>query len=125
MLGQVEGRTVADVLAWLSTTPLTWRKRIRHVAIDMSPPTVPRSAPACPTPPSWSTTSTSSNSPTRCSPWSVATPPPRCADAADAPATRSGRRGGVCCETARASPTSSSPPCGTRCRPKGRSAAPC
>lgn len=25
LLGQVEGRTVADVLAWLSTTPLTWR----------------------------------------------------------------------------------------------------
>ncbi|MEJ8632388.1 ISL3 family transposase [Streptomyces sp. MS2.AVA.5] len=36
LLGQVEGRTVADVLAWLSTTPLTWRKNIRHVAIDMS-----------------------------------------------------------------------------------------
>ncbi|MEH0420049.1 ISL3 family transposase [Streptomyces sp. B21-083] len=36
LLGQVEGRTVADVLAWLSTTPLTWRNSIRHVAIDMS-----------------------------------------------------------------------------------------
>ncbi|MGJ5798190.1 ISL3 family transposase [Streptomyces europaeiscabiei] len=36
LLGQVEGRTVADVLAWLSTTPLTWRKNITHVAIDMS-----------------------------------------------------------------------------------------
>jgi transposase len=36
LLGQVEGRTVADVLAWLATTPLTWRKSIRHVAIDMS-----------------------------------------------------------------------------------------
>jgi hypothetical protein len=36
LLGQVEGRTVADVLAWLSTTPLVWRKTIRHVAIDMS-----------------------------------------------------------------------------------------
>jgi transposase len=36
LLGQVEGRTVADVLAWLSTTPLTWRKAIRYVAIDMS-----------------------------------------------------------------------------------------
>lgn len=36
LLGQVEGRSVADVLAWLSTTPLTWRKNIRHVAIDMS-----------------------------------------------------------------------------------------
>ena len=36
LLGQVEGRTVVDVLAWLSTTPLTWRNSIRHVAIDMS-----------------------------------------------------------------------------------------
>ncbi|MCP3820443.1 transposase [Streptomyces sp. A3M-1-3] len=36
LLGQVEGRTAADVLAWLSTTPLTWRKTIHHVAIDMS-----------------------------------------------------------------------------------------
>jgi transposase len=36
LLGQVEGRTVADVLAWLATTPLTWRNSIRHVAIDMS-----------------------------------------------------------------------------------------
>ena len=36
LLGQVKGRTVADVLAWLTTTPLTWRKSIRYVAIDMS-----------------------------------------------------------------------------------------
>ncbi|MCP3820573.1 ISL3 family transposase [Streptomyces sp. A3M-1-3] len=36
LLGQVEGRTAADVLAWLSTTPVTWRKNIRYVAIDMS-----------------------------------------------------------------------------------------
>jgi transposase len=36
LLGQVEGRTVADVPAWLSTTDLTWRKNIRYVAIDMS-----------------------------------------------------------------------------------------
>jgi len=36
LLGQVEGRSVADVLAWLATTPLTWRKSIQHVAIDMS-----------------------------------------------------------------------------------------
>ncbi|MFJ9483064.1 ISL3 family transposase [Streptomyces mirabilis] len=36
LLGQVEGRTVADVLAWLATTPLSWRNSIRHVAIDMS-----------------------------------------------------------------------------------------
>ncbi|MFD9286634.1 ISL3 family transposase, partial [Streptomyces mirabilis] len=36
LLGQVEGRTVADVLAWLAATPLTWRKSIKYVAIDMS-----------------------------------------------------------------------------------------
>ncbi|MEU5538565.1 ISL3 family transposase [Streptomyces sp. NPDC020362] len=36
LLGQVEGRTIADVQAWLSATPLTWRKNIRHVAIDTS-----------------------------------------------------------------------------------------
>ncbi|MFG2424868.1 transposase [Streptomyces sp. NPDC048448] len=35
-LGQVEGRTVADVLAWLATTSLDWRKGIGYVAIDMS-----------------------------------------------------------------------------------------
>ncbi|MEU2159332.1 ISL3 family transposase [Streptomyces sp. NPDC019396] len=36
LLGQVEGRTVADVLAWLAATPPIWRKNITHVAIDMS-----------------------------------------------------------------------------------------
>jgi hypothetical protein len=36
LLGQVEGRSAADVLVWLSTTPATWRKNIRYVAIDMS-----------------------------------------------------------------------------------------
>ncbi|GAA3858490.1 hypothetical protein GCM10023084_10200 [Streptomyces lacrimifluminis] len=36
LLGQVEGRTVADALARLSTLPLTWRKAIRYVAVDMS-----------------------------------------------------------------------------------------
>ncbi|WP_307790616.1 helix-turn-helix domain-containing protein [Streptomyces actuosus] len=36
LLGQIEGRTVADVLVWLSATPLTWRKSIKYVAIDMS-----------------------------------------------------------------------------------------
>lgn len=36
LLGQVEGRTVADVLAWLATTDLDWRKGIGCVAIDMS-----------------------------------------------------------------------------------------
>ncbi|WP_197092023.1 ISL3 family transposase [Streptacidiphilus albus] len=36
LLGQVEGRAPSDVLAWLNTTPLQWRKQIRYVAIDMS-----------------------------------------------------------------------------------------
>jgi transposase len=36
LLGQVEGRAPSDVLAWLSTTPLQWRRQIRFVAIDMS-----------------------------------------------------------------------------------------
>ncbi|MFF3460690.1 ISL3 family transposase, partial [Streptomyces sp. NPDC002730] len=36
LLGRVEGRGAADVLARLSTTPLAWRKNIRYVAIDMS-----------------------------------------------------------------------------------------
>ncbi|MFE4824696.1 ISL3 family transposase [Streptomyces sp. NPDC056704] len=36
LLGQVEGRTAADVLAWLATTDLDWRRGIGHVAIDMS-----------------------------------------------------------------------------------------
>nr|WP_269801022.1 transposase [Streptomyces jeddahensis] len=35
-MGQVEGCGVADVLAWLATTSLTWRKSITHVAIDVS-----------------------------------------------------------------------------------------
>ncbi|MFI5689745.1 transposase [Streptomyces sp. NPDC051636] len=38
LLGQIEGRTVADVLTWLATTPPTWRKSIHYVAIDMSSP---------------------------------------------------------------------------------------
>jgi transposase len=33
----VEGRAPADVLAWLATTPRSWREQIRYVAIDMSP----------------------------------------------------------------------------------------
>ncbi|MEW2051943.1 transposase [Streptomyces sp. NPDC005476] len=36
LLGQVEGRAPSDVLAWLSTTELTWRRQVRYVAIDMS-----------------------------------------------------------------------------------------
>ncbi|MFC9219794.1 transposase [Streptomyces hygroscopicus] len=36
LLGQVGGRGVADVLAWLAATPLTWRKSITNVAIDAS-----------------------------------------------------------------------------------------
>ncbi|CAG7645437.1 transposase [Actinacidiphila bryophytorum] len=36
LLGQVEDRSVADVPAWLATTPLTWRKSTTRVAIDVS-----------------------------------------------------------------------------------------
>jgi transposase len=36
LLGQVEGRAPSDVLAWLASTPLEWRRQIRYVAIDMS-----------------------------------------------------------------------------------------
>lgn len=36
LLGQVEGRAPSDVLAWLATTPIEWRRQIRYVAIDMS-----------------------------------------------------------------------------------------
>ncbi len=36
LLGQVEGRAPSDVLAWLSTTPIEWRRAIRYAAIDMS-----------------------------------------------------------------------------------------
>ncbi|MCC9708304.1 transposase [Streptomyces sp. MNU76] len=36
LLGQVEGRAPSDVLAWLSTTPLQWRRQICFDAIDMS-----------------------------------------------------------------------------------------
>ncbi|MFF5365346.1 hypothetical protein ACFY4I_39160 [Streptomyces scabiei] len=36
LLGQVEGRTVADVLAWLAAASLGWRKSVEYVAIGMS-----------------------------------------------------------------------------------------
>lgn len=36
LLGQVEGRAPSDVLAWLASTPVQWRRAIRYVAIDMS-----------------------------------------------------------------------------------------
>jgi transposase len=36
LLGQVEGRAPSDVLVWLTGTPLSWRRQIRYVAIDMS-----------------------------------------------------------------------------------------
>ncbi|MFF4575052.1 transposase [Streptomyces sp. NPDC001410] len=36
LLGQVEARAPSDVLAWLASTPIEWRRAIRYVAIDMS-----------------------------------------------------------------------------------------
>ena len=35
LLGQVEGRTAATVIDWLTARPADWRARVRHVAIDM------------------------------------------------------------------------------------------
>lgn len=61
------------------------------------PATAPPSAPASRnTSPSWSITSTSSSSPTRCCPRSGAASPPRPAAGADAPVTRSGKPDGAC-----------------------------
>lgn len=125
LLGQVEGRTVADVLAWLSTTPLTWRKAIRYVAIDMS--AIYRSAIRTGLPEAtvvvdhfmWY------NSRTRCSPWSGAAGPPRSAAGADAPVTPSGKPDAACSATAKTLTASSSSACGTRCWTKGRSDSRC
>jgi hypothetical protein len=36
LLGQAEGRIVADVLVWMPPTPLTWNDSIQHLAIDTS-----------------------------------------------------------------------------------------
>jgi transposase len=36
LLGQVEGRTRADVLGWLAAQPPAWRAAVRYVSIDMS-----------------------------------------------------------------------------------------
>ncbi|MER6548456.1 transposase [Streptomyces sp. NPDC001250] len=120
LLGQVEGRTVADVLAWLATTPLTWRKSIKYVAIDMS--TTYRAAVRTGLPQATVVVDhfhvvrlANKISPTRCCPPSGAAPLLRSAAGADVPVTRSGRPADACSATARTSPTSSSPRCGTRC----------
>ncbi|MCZ4102851.1 MULTISPECIES: transposase [Streptomyces] len=121
LLGQVEGRTVADVLAWLSTTPLTWRKNIRHVAIDMS--ATYRAAIRTGLPDVivvvdhfhvvQLANKMLSLVRRRTTAETVA--------GADAPPTRSGRPVAACYATAKTSPTTSSPPCGTRCWATGRS----
>ena len=36
LLGQVEGRTAEDTVAWLEQQPQSWREQVRFVAIDMS-----------------------------------------------------------------------------------------
>lgn len=36
LLGQVEGRTAAAVVEWLTARPAAWRDAVQHVAIDMS-----------------------------------------------------------------------------------------
>ncbi|MGW3956040.1 ISL3 family transposase [Streptomyces sp. NPDC004752] len=125
LLGQVEGRTVADVLAWLAATPLTWRKSIEYVAIDMS--TTYRAAVRTGLPHStvvvdhFHVVQLANKMLSMVRRRTTA----ECAADADAPVTRNGKPGGACCATARTSPTSSSPRCGTRCWARGRSARHC
>ncbi|MGW1956913.1 transposase [Streptomyces sp. NPDC001920] len=125
LLGQVEGRTVFDVLAWPSTTPLTWRKNITHVAIDMSATYRAAIRTGLPdaivvvdhfhvvqvTNKMLSTLRRRTTAEAR--------------GRADAPVTRSGRPDDVSCATARTSPMSSSRRCGTRCWTRGRSGRRC
>ena len=126
LLGQVEGRTVADVLAWLATTPLTWRKDIRprrhrHVGhLPRGDPHRPaarhRRGRPLPRRPARQQDALHGAAPHH-------RRDPR-ADA-DAPPTRSGRPDDDSCATARTSPTSSSRPCGTPCWTRGRSGRRC
>ncbi|GAA2116963.1 transposase family protein [Actinomadura alba] len=87
LLGKVEGRTTADVLAWLATTQLTWRKSIRvrgHRHVNHLPrrhphPSTARHRRGRPLP----------RRPARQQD-AVRGPPPRPAAGADAPVTRNG-----------------------------------
>lgn len=66
--GPVEGRTVADVLGWLSTTPLSRRNRIRRVDIGMSATHRPAIRTGLPNAVVVVDTSTSCSSRTKCCP---------------------------------------------------------
>ncbi|MGW1785633.1 transposase [Streptomyces sp. NPDC002143] len=113
MFGQVEGRTAADVLARLATVGLDRRTGIGYVAIDMSATYRAAIRTSLPHATVVATTSTWSSSSTRRCPWSDAAPPPGAAAGADGRAPRSGKPDGDFRATARTSPTTSSPPCGT------------
>ncbi|WP_353961857.1 transposase [Streptomyces sp. NBC_01481] len=88
-------------MAWLSTTPLTWRKNIRHVAIDMS--STYRAAIRTGPPDAvivvdhFHVVQLANKMLSR----SAGAPPPRSAAGADGPRTRSGRPGVGCSATAR------------------------
>ncbi|MBP2056148.1 transposase [Streptomyces griseochromogenes] len=115
LLGQVGGRTVADILAWLSTTPLTWRKNIRYIAIDMS--ATYRAAIRTGLPDAIAVVDHFHVVQLANKLLSMVRrrTTPRSADGADGPPTRSGRPVGACSATARTSPTNSSRACGTPC----------
>ncbi|MEV6013866.1 transposase [Streptomyces sp. NPDC051976] len=119
LLGQVEGRTVADVLAWLSTTELNWRKGIRYVAIDMS--ATCRAAVRTGLPHAIVVVG-------HCHVVQLANKmlslvrrrtTAQVRGGADGSPIRSGRPGDACCATGKTSPMSSSNECGTPCSTRG------
>ncbi|MFI6118988.1 transposase [Streptomyces sp. NPDC051064] len=125
LLGQVEGRTVADVLAWLSTTPLTWRYNIRHVAIDMSATCRAAIRTGLPNAVVVDHFHIVQLANKMLSLVRRRTTAEIRGVGADALPTPSGRPADDSSAIARTSPTSSSRRCGTRCWPRGRSAEPC
>ncbi|MDT0345934.1 transposase [Streptomyces litchfieldiae] len=81
LLGQVEGRLPSDVLAWLAGIPKPWREQIRYVVIDISPGYRAAIRTGLPQAHVVADYFTSSNSPTGCSTWCAAAPPPPSAGA--------------------------------------------
>ncbi|MFJ1604519.1 transposase [Streptomyces sp. NPDC088253] len=123
LLGQIEGRAAADVLAWLVTTPLQWRKSIKYVAIDMS--ATYRAAVRTGLPHAtvvvdhFHVVQLANKMLSKVRRRTTAEIRGR-----DAPATRNGRPDDACCATARTSPMNTSPRCGTHCWARGQSANP-
>jgi len=97
LLGLVPGRSGAAVTGWLSERDQAWRAtRSRSSRWTRRRRSPPRSAGCCRRPPSWSTTSTWSVWPTRCSPRSAnGWPASNSADAAAKPMRR-GHTAGCC-----------------------------